>query len=297
MRKGYCPFSLSLILVAGLLYGCSFTSLILHPFGTSKSSLKKRVLVTAIVDQANFGKQTTKQLRDMLLTGLSATGKVVIFDYQEAISTANASAGLSYGVLTDKTLLEMARTQGINAVLSCILSPIEREQKIVGIWPLHKAIAYYQIALVSNLIDPQSGTVILSHLESDGIRIDLEEEEFTDRQWVRQQMKQRVLPKLIRQSIKPIKKALESEPWEGRILSVDHRIQINAGHDVGVRPEYRFDVYGGNEKVRAKDGLELLISWQKVGTIRVTEVGSNTSFAIPIDGKDFKAGQRIVSID
>jgi len=34
-----------------------------------------------------------------------------------------------------------------------------------------------------------------------------------------------------------------------------------------------------------------------VGTIRVTEVGSNTSFAIPIDGKDFKAGQRIVSID
>ena len=180
MRKGYCPFSLSLILVAGLLYGCSFTSLILHPFGTSKSSLKKRVLVTAIVDQANFGKQTTKQLRDMLLTGLSATGKVVIFDYQEAISTANATAGLSYGVVTDKTLLEMARTQGINAVLSCILSPIEREQKIVGIWPLHKAIAYYQIALVSNLIDPQSGTVILSHIESDGIRIDLEEEEFTD---------------------------------------------------------------------------------------------------------------------
>ena len=295
MKNRGSHLSLPFFLVAILICGCSFTSPILHPFGTSKSWLKKRVLVTAIVDQAGLGRQTTEQLRHMLLTGLSASGKVVILDSEQAISTPSSAAKPSYGVVIDKALLKMARKKGINAVLTCVIGPIDGEKKIVGIWPLRKAVAYYQISLVSNLIDPQSETVIISHLESDGIKIDLRKDKLTDKQSVRAELASTILPRLIKHSIKPLIKALESEPWEGRILSVDHRILINAGHDVGLMPQCQFDVYAGNERVKTKNGSEVVVFWQKVGTIRVTEVGSKTSFAIPVKGKGFKPGQKIVS--
>jgi len=39
------------------------------------------------------------------------------------------------------------------------------------------------------------------------------------------------------------------------------------------------------------------ISWEKTGKIQVTQVGETTSFAEPISGRRFHAGQKIVSID
>ena len=182
-------------------------------------------------------------------------------------------------------------------MLTATISPIEREEKLKGIWPLRSAVAYYQVAIVFNLIDPQNGTVILNHVESGGVSIDLGEDEFTDRKWMREELLRTILPKLVKNAVKPIEEALDSEPWEGRILSVGKRIEINAGADVGVEVGYRFDVFGGSEKIKSRDGREFLVSWKKIGKIRVTEVRETTSFTVPIRGDGFKPGQRIVSVD
>ena len=297
MKKPFTLFCFLLLSTALVLSGCGITSFVLHPFGHKKSSLKKRVLVTEITDQAGFGNQVVLELKDLLIEKLSATKKVVLLNAGTNTSGIESAFGTSYGVIVDKGLLQEARKKGINAVLMGTISPIEREEKLKGIWPLRSAVGYYQVALVLTLVDPQSGTVILSHVESGGISIDLGEEEFIDKKWVREELARKILPRLVKNSIDPIRKALDSEPWEGRILSVNHHIEINAGADVGLMAGQEFDVYGGSEVVHTKDGRELLVAWKKIGRIRVIEVGKTASLAVPIKGEGFRKGQRVVSAD
>ncbi len=297
MKKSLTIFCFFLLSTSLVLCGCGITSFVLHPFGQKESSLKKRVLVTSLTDQAGFGKQVDLDLKNMLIKKLSATKKAVLFNAGANVSGSESASGISYGVVVDKGLLQWARKKEINAILMGTISPIERQVKLKGIWPLRSAVAYYQVALVVNLVNPQSGTVIMSHVESGGVSIELEDEEFMEKKWVKEELQRTILPRLIKNSIEPIKEALDSEPWEGRILSVDHRIEINAGSDVGVKTGQEFEVYGGSDMVHTKDGRELLVSWQKIGRIRVTEVGKTASLAVPVKGEGFREGQRIVSID
>ncbi|MBW2083141.1 MAG: hypothetical protein JRI39_08640 [Deltaproteobacteria bacterium] len=297
MKTPRIRFTVFLLLSAWLLYGCGLTSFVAHPFGGHKTALKKRLMVTPLVDQAGLGQQVTDSLYQDLIRALSIKARVIIVESHDATYTQQSQAGISYGIRPDESLLSKAREMGINAVLTGIISPIEKEERLRGIWPFRKAVSHYSLALVFNLVDPQNGTVILSNMESGGTSIDLGEEEFTEKSWILEELKQEVLPKLLKKSIEPLKEALESERWEGKILAVDHQIRINAGADVGVEPGYRFDVYGGSEVVRAKDGRQFLVSWQKVGSIRVTQVDKNTSVAEPIEGKGFEPGQKIISID
>lgn len=290
-------FTVFLLVSSWLLCGCGLTSFVTLPFGGHKTALKKRVMVIPFVDQAGFGKQVTGNLYQDLIRALHTKANVVIVEHPNATSRQQFQAGPSYGIRPDESLLAKAKKMGMNAVLAVTISPIEKEERLRGIWPLRKAVSYYSIAMVFNLVEPQNGTVIVSHMESGGTSIDLFEEEFVEKNWILEELKQKVLPKLLKESIEPLKEALESEPWEGNILAVDKQIQINAGADVGVKPGYRFDVYGGNEVVKAKDGREFLVTWKKVGTIRVTQVHERTSLAEPVEGKGFKVGQRIVSID
>ena len=297
IKRTQILLSTLLFLAALGLSGCGFTSFIMHPFGGHKSSLKKRLIIMPIIDQANLGGQVTRELFTTLAGRLEASGKVVVFESHETIFVGGEHTDLPYGVNPDLKFLANARQRGMNAVLTGIITPIEKEERLRGIWPLRRAVARYSIAFILNLIDPQDGTVIMSHLEADGVDIDLEEEEFTDKNWILAQLREKILPRIMKRSIKPIRQALESEPWEGRILKVNHQIQINAGADVGVKPGYRFEVYGGRETVTAKGGRQFLVSWKRIGEIRVTEVHNTTALAEPIKGKGFKAGQKIVSLD
>ena len=297
IRKLDILFSLLFFLGASLLSGCGLTSLIVHPFGGHRSSLKKRVMVTPLIDQAGLGHQVSSELYQTLIDRLRATGKVVVFENNHTVSLDSSEATLAYGISPGTKLLQKARDLGMNAVLTGVISPVEKEERLKGIWPLRKAVAHYSIALIFNLLDPQDGTVILSHLEDDGIDVDLEEEQFLEKNWILEELKEKILSKVIKRAIKPIRKALESEPWEGRILAVKDQILINAGADVGVKPGHRFEVYGGNQIIVAKDGRKFQVSWKKVGKIRVTEVRRTTAIAEPVEGEGFKAGQKIVSLD
>jgi len=296
IKRTHILVSVLVLVAAWGLTGCGLTSFVTHPFGGHQSSLKKRLLIMPITDQANLGRQVTRELFTTLVRSLEASGKVVVFESNESTPAGVEQTDLPFGVNPDLKFLANARERGMNAVLTGVITPIEKEEQLRGIWPLRKAVHHYSIALIFNLIDPQDGTVILSHLDTDGVDIDIEEEEFTDKNWILQELKKKVLGKIIKRSIKPIKQALESEQWEGRILKVNHQIRINAGADVGVKPGYHFEVFGGRKTLVAKDGKRFLVSWKRIGKIRVTEVLSSVALAEPIEGKGFKPGQKIVSI-
>ncbi|MBW1729250.1 MAG: hypothetical protein JRJ75_00030 [Deltaproteobacteria bacterium] len=295
MKKTYL-YLIPFLCIPLLLCGCGTLSFEKR-FQEPKSSLKKRVMITPLWDRAGLGNETTERLTELLAEWIYATGHAITFKVPEDLAAEGNPKVPTFGIPGNKKLLAYASEHRMNMVLTGTVGPVEKEEKRKGIWPFRKTIASYQISVTINLIEADSGTVLLTNVETDSLEMDVEEEEFVDKNWFLQEFKQNLLPKILKRCIKPMKGILSREPWKGVILSADGYIQISAGKDVGVTPGHQFIVYAPGKVVEAKGGRMFHISWEKTGKIQVTQVGETTSFAEPISGRRFHAGQKIVSID
>jgi hypothetical protein len=296
MRKTLYLCLIPFLCIPLILSGCGTLSFVKR-FQGPKSSLKKRVMITPLLDKAGLGNETTQRLTGLLAEWISATGHAIIFKAPEGLVAEGNPKVPTFGIVDNEKLLAYASEHGMNMVLTGSVGPIEKEEKRKGIWPFRKTVASYQISAIINLIEADSGTVLLTKVETDGLEMDVEEEEFIDKNWFLQELKERLLPKILKRCVKSIKDILPREPWKGVILSVDGYIQITAGKDVVVTPGHQFVVYAPGKVVKAEGGRTFYLSWEKIGKIQVIQVGETTSFAEPVSGKGFHAGQKIVSVD
>jgi len=297
MKKFGLYLTLLLSTVSIVLNGCATRSGSLEPYGCPKSSLKKKVMVSPFVDHSGLGRGVATSISRYIVDKIRASGKAIVFEAPH-VGEFDEATELSYGVVVNRALLSKAEEMGMNMLLTGTISAVDKEERLGGVWPFRKPNVHFQVSLVVNLIDPQNGTVILTHMETDGIELNMEELEFTEKGWVSDQLKRKVLPKLAKRAAKLLIEAIESERWEGTILEVeDGSIRISAGKDVGVKPGHRFDVFGGRKVVKAADGRQFCISWKRIGRLSVLRVGETTSEARPLEGNGFTRGQIIVSLD
>jgi hypothetical protein len=307
------------ILVFGLL-GCSTTKDLYHTVmpGDTYTELKKRVLLLPFTDQADLGPENVENFTSGLITLLDKKGHFLIIRPEKPIPTSTKIRSPGYGILIDPKQAEWAEEMGMNVLLTVVIPPFEVQTEKKGIWPFRKFRRMLEMSMVVNALDVTNGTLLLTHLESQRIKLpdpdELEVDEFDlslDEKEIKTRFSQSYKPSeinqnklnkawsdIIKEQASAITEALGKQPWSGRILSVDSQnILINAGQDVGLKQGTLFDVFSQGGTIVSTTGRTFNLLGRKVGEIKVVETMAQQAWAVPSEGGPFIPGQVIQSKD
>jgi hypothetical protein len=204
-----------------------------------------------------------------------------------------------YGIVVEPAQAKKAAQMGMNVLLTAVISPIDFTSRRAGIWPFRKVRHEGEVSMVVNAFDLITGTLFLSHLESEKIRaeVDIFAEEGGDtstKPQIDSGDLEKALAQIVNSQASAVSEALSEQPWSGKIVSVEgNKITISAGRDVGVTEGQVFDVYGEGEPIRSEDGSLVAPLGLKLGEIKVTEVEGDQAIATPMASSLFAAGQVI----
>jgi hypothetical protein len=309
-----------LVILAFGLLGCSTTKDLYHTVmpGDTYTELKKRVLLLPFTDQADLGPENVEHFTSGLITLLDKKGHFLIIRPEKPVPTSTKIRSPGYGILIDPKQAEWAEKMGMNVLLTVVIPPFEVQTERKGIWPFRKFRRMLEMSMVVNALDVTNGTLLLTHLESQRIKLpdpeELEVDEFDlslDEKEIKTRFSQSYKPseidqkklnkawsEIIKEQASAINKALGKQPWSGRILSVDSQnIVINAGQDVGLKQGTLFDVFSQGETIVSATGRTFNLLGRKVGQIKVVETMAQQASAVPSEGGPFIAGQIIQSKD
>ncbi len=277
---------LFLLLVAGCSSG---PEAVVGPW-RSEPVLKKRVTVVPVIDRAGVGPEQAERVTEQIVELLAESEDLVIYPCPLEVAALSSPEKRS-------AMVEKAAELGFNALVVVVLNPHEVEVKKKGIWPFRRAVSSVHVSLVVDLLETTTGTLLLTHTQREEVELqearleDLEQEAISQMAW------EKALPQILEEPTEKVVEALEKQPWIGRIVSVNERIVINGGSDIGITPLSTFQVFAAEELVTARDGRTYPISWKNVGLIRVEEVEATTARAVPLKGDLFLPGQFVVLSD
>lgn len=288
---------LFLLLTLGPFIGCGTTRALVGMVTPGSKDLYKRVLVFPLANDAGLREDMAGQIGRDFVELLRKSARIRLVEAGETSADPQKfKSDVREGVMLSPAAVEAAQRMGINAVVFGIIQPFEVSTRKSGIWPFRKSKAEYEISLVVSVIDVADTTLLLTHYEKGSERYDFDDVYGGDDGELRLEIAEKHMPKLVKAQARAVGKAIESEPWKGRILATeDGALKINAGSDVGLQPGHRFEVFASGETIVAKGGRKLAILGKKVGEIRATTVGDRESMAEPVKAGQFEAGQIIRS--
>jgi hypothetical protein len=298
MRKNGSIFTAIIFLsvLAFSVSGCFITRPIVDKV-KPPSLLKKRVLVIPIYDQT--GKHTTlvKEGTNQLISLISESSHVLIVEPSEPLTINKSSRSPEFGIITPPELVGKARNLGINALITCLLIPIEASTEKTGIWPFRRLSRVFEISMIVNVVDVTTGYLYVTRLDSEKVFFPFKEsKDKSEAGYVKKALADAV-PEIIERQASVIVDILEESPWIGNIIRVkDKKIQIDAGKDIGAQPGQIFTVFARSDSIKQKSGHAIDLRGRAVGSIRITEVMDKSSFAVAEKEGGFVAGQ-IISLE
>ncbi|MGD2126728.1 MAG: hypothetical protein PVG99_11655 [Desulfobacteraceae bacterium] len=307
-------FCLILALVLIPWAGCSTTQGIYNKVMPEKNArLKKRVLVLPLMDQAGLGEAKVGQIASQLLTLLDQKAHLLLVRPTNPMPRSSKITSPGFGIVIDPDQARRAEEMGMNVLMTVVLSPFEVHTKRTGIWPFRKFRRELEISMVVNALDVTNGTLFLTHLESRRIRLpsldELEDEDFEqdlekrletrfsnlfDPSEIDRKKFDKAWSRIVEDQASAIKRALNEQPWSGKILSADSEtIIVNAGKDIGLTEGDVFEVYGQGESILSVSGRSLYLMGPKVGEIKTVKVMDRHASAVPLETGHFFPGQII----
>ncbi|MFC1884305.1 hypothetical protein ACFL2O_06020 [Thermodesulfobacteriota bacterium] len=299
MRKNGSLFT-AIVLFSVLAFsvsGCFITKPLVDKVKPS-SLLKKRVLIIPIYDQTGKHPNLVKEGTDQLISLITDSSHVLIVEPSEPLSISESNRSPEFGIITPPELVAKARKMGINALITCLLIPIEASTEKTGIWPFRRLSRVFEISMIVNVVDVTTGYLYITKLDSEKISFPFKDaKEQTEAGYVKKALADAV-PEIIERQASVIVDILEESPWIGNIIQVtDKKIQIDAGRDVGAQPGQVFTVFARSDSIKQRSGQAIDLRGRAVGTIRITEVKEKSSFAVAVKEGGFVAGQIISLID
>jgi len=298
MRQNrHCLFSKAYLLLTAsfilFMAGCATTGAVFERFRTDGDALTKKVMALPLADVGGLGERWTEEAQQEFYELLSRSPRISLhFQGSEENPGATAVTPVEYGIITNPDMIRKARAQGMNAVVTGALNPVEVTRKKAGIWPFRRKVVAYRVSMVVNVVDVNSGYLYLTSLESEEATFPLEEEGFQDEARERGEALESLLPKIVKRQANAVSKELKEDPWTGRILSVgENGVTISGGRDAGILPGQVFRVYPGAEPITTKEGRTIYPLGKAVGTIRVEAVMPDRSRAVGSEGGPFVEGQ------
>ncbi len=305
MRRQHFPGLFFLVSAITLLAisGCSTTKSVVEAISPkavaekilpTKSSLKKRVMVFPMVDDAHLGSGRAAEITASLIKRLRKSPYLLVYQAPESMPLPKRDRHVKLSIVTNPELIKRARDLDINAIISGAINPIEITSKKTAFytWPFRKDLKSYKVSVIIYVVDVQYGTIYMINSESVEMAFREDKLKDQDKGKIVDQVLKKAMPRILKRQSKAVTRGLSRKPWSGRILSIENNsIMINAGSEVGVQPGQEFTVFAKGETIACKDGKSLNILGKKLGKIKVTSIMERHSLAGPADKGEFSEGQ------
>jgi hypothetical protein len=278
-----------------IMAGCATTKSFFERFRTEGDALTKNVMALPLADVGGLGKRWTAQAQQEFYELLGRSPRISLhFQKPGENPDATGVTPVEYGIITNPEMIRKAKAQGMNAVVTGALNPVEMIRKKTGIWPFRRKVAAYQVSMVVNVVDVNRGYLDLTSLHSEEVTFPLEEQGFQDEARERDEALESVLPKVVKRQAEAVLKELKEKPWTGKIVSASEGgVTISGGKDAGIQPGNVFTVYTDTEPIVTKDGRTVYPLGKAVGNIRVKEVMPDSARAVGLKGGPFVEGQLV----
>ena len=296
MQKRYCFLLSFLVLSLSFvpLFSCSTTRSVVKKITPNRPSLKKRVMVAPLIDQAGIGPERTARIDADFVGLLRISPHLLIFRTEKDIYRAAGIKTSEFGIIASPELIKRARDSGMNTLIVMVLNPLEATSRKTGIWPFRDTSRIIEISMLVNVVDTTSGCLYSTSLESEEMAFLIDELPGRDKNEIIDQIIEEKMPRILKHQSSAAIKNIVEQPWTGKILTVDNgTIKINAGKDVGVRQGQVFTVFAVGEKIVCQEGRSFYLLGKKIGKIKTTSVMEKTSLAVPVAEGAFMAGQVI----
>ncbi len=194
------------------------------------------------------------------------------------------------------TLSELARQEGMNAVVSPWLMDIRVRTRNTGFW-LFKDVAYsVQIQTAATIFDTTTGTRLALGIQTDEVDID-EDQAGIIRSG--QEVQVDDLVEIAEEMGKELGERMGDAISDGRWLAAvvfieDGACVLKAGSEVGVKVGDRFSVLKGNNILTGLNGQNYIVPGPKIGEITISRVAPRQSFGIPDSGEVPPAGSILI---
>ena len=257
--------------------------------------LKKRVLLTPIINRTNIGQEMITPLDKTLHTLLKNNNHVIIQTTDESVLSQDVLNSIKLGMVTHPRLMNEATQKGLDVLVTAIVHPVDIISEKSGVLFFRKEKTIAKISVVVNALDLISNTVFLTNLEFKEVKL---EGETSRNQKIQEHLEDSVLQKvyasiLAEQAIQ-VQNALNKRAWKGRLAIVDGVLKINGGMDIGVKEGSVFEVFGEGDPIRSISGQAFFTFGPKVGEIKITQVWQNDATAVPSRDGSFKHGQTVM---
>lgn len=257
-----------------------------------KAVLKKKVLISPVMDQAGVEDEKISMLTGMLEDTL-AKDHLIIRTLSRGPAPSRAEMRTpQYGVVIDPDLVSKAEEMDMNVLITCILNPFEIETKKSGLWPFHRVKKEIKVSISLQAIDITYGTLFFNRLEIRKFKVDNDESEEEEIRRIDDEKLNKELSSMLDDLSSDLLDSLHTLPWSGHIEHVDEGLlKVDGGSDIGITEGHVFEVYGKREEIQSVSGKSYYFLGPKDGEIRVKEVEEHYSLAVPLDEKQFNEGQ------
>jgi hypothetical protein len=303
-------FVLCVVVIAG---GCSFPKSVYESVYRSSASLydsilpdapllKKKVLVLPFTNQAGLSPEKVEELTSTFISRFNKDHYYLIQKASVAPTPTGKAKHPELGTVVDPDQAKRAADMGMNVMITAVLSPRDVRTRTKGfIWPFKKTVADVEISMIVNAYDVVNGTLFVTNLESAKMEAQMDEfDEFQKEQpdklhyELDPEKVEKAWDRIVQRQAYALNKALSSQPWMGRVLSVDSKgAVINAGSDVGVKPGAVFEVLGKAEIIQSATGRPISLMGPRIGELKVTETEGHYALATSPNDKPIEAGQII----
>ena len=281
-------------LILGL--GCGTTKSVYKKVTFSDTTLKKRVLVLPLLDQAGAGEAKTEALTARLVELLKEGESLSVHRGTVPTLSRQRVRSPKFAVVIDPARIQEADQMGMNVLIAGVLNPREVTARKWGIWPIKGVKREMELSLLLNAYDIVDGTLFLTHLETRKIKLSTDDlESAAEGKYVIDETElEEELSDILEDQASTIRDELEDHPWRGKIMSVDgETVMVNAGSDIGLSDGSMFHVYSKGERIRSLDGKYFYLLGPKVGEIKTVNVTDTQASAVPVNGGPFRPGQII----
>ncbi len=284
------------VLMAGVFIiclGCGTTKSLV---GGDSPVIRKKVMIFPPTDDSGLASENAIKVSSDLVELLKDSDHLLVFSSPESPLLSEADKAPRFGVAHYNPLLvDMAKEQNMNVLLSVYLPPITTSKGRKGIWPFRYDADICSVSIIVNAMDTLNGCLYLTAMESEEVKFESEEIKDLSPKDVVARAFEMAIPEMLERQAKEIKKKLSQKSWTGRILGVDAGIlRINGGKDQGMIKDLLITVYAQGETIACQTDRSLKLLGEKVGEIKVVSVEDQYSMAMPLTGGPFEAGQTIM---
>ncbi|MGD9158803.1 MAG: hypothetical protein PVG39_10385 [Desulfobacteraceae bacterium] len=255
-------------------------------FPDNKPVLKKKILVTPVINKTGFSASQAEEIRQDCISYLSKDKYLIITSLKKWGDNDASSFLEQYGTVLNQAYAKAAEEMGMNILLACIIHPIEVTKKRTGVWPLRKDSYNVMISISINALDAVNGTLIVYNEKTENINFDVTDSGESNNWTPDYNMLRSEISSMTKKLCSSFVDRLRRQYWQSKVTVDSDNLVINAGKAIGINENTVFEVFKKGDRIDTLADGEYYIFGEKIGETRPRSISENkTVLAANINGE------------